>query len=77
MAGLPPVYIVSVARTPIGSFLGSLSSLTAIQLGSTAIRAAVERAGIESKEVNEIYFGNVLSAGLVHPALIINQSNQL
>ncbi|EWY79627.1 acetyl-CoA C-acetyltransferase [Fusarium oxysporum NRRL 32931] len=64
MAGLPPVYIVSVARTPIGSFLGSLSSLTAIQLGSTAIRAAVERAGIESKEVNEIYFGNVLSAGL-------------
>lgn len=38
MAGLPPVYIVSAARTPIGSFLGSLSSLSATQLGSHAIK---------------------------------------
>jgi acetyl-CoA C-acetyltransferase len=38
MAGLPPVYIVSVARTPVGSFLGSLSSLSATQLGSHAIK---------------------------------------
>lgn len=38
MSGLPPVYIVSAARTPVGSFLGSLSSLSATQLGSHAIK---------------------------------------
>ncbi|KAK7404007.1 erg10, acetyl-CoA C-acetyltransferase [Neonectria punicea] len=64
MSGLPPVYIVSVARTPIGSFLGSLSSLSATQLGSTAIKGAVERAGIKPEDVDEVFFGNVLSAGL-------------
>ncbi|CAM1504670.1 Fc.00g022610.m01.CDS01 [Cosmosporella sp. VM-42] len=64
MAGLPPVYIVSVARTPIGSFLGSLSSLSATQLGATAIKGAVERAGIKPEDVDEVFFGNVLSAGL-------------
>ncbi|KAH7155755.1 Thiolase, N-terminal domain-containing protein [Dactylonectria estremocensis] len=64
MSGLPPVYIVSVARTPVGSFLGSLSSLSATQLGSTAIKGAVERAGIKSEDVDEVFFGNVLSAGL-------------
>ncbi|KAF7563946.1 hypothetical protein G7046_g176 [Stylonectria norvegica] len=64
MSGLPPVYIVSVARTPIGSFLGSLSSLSATQLGSAAIKGAVERAGIKPEDVDEVFFGNVLSAGL-------------
>lgn len=65
MAGLPPVYIVSAARTPIGSFLGSLSSLTAIQLGSHAIKAAVERVPeIKPEDVEEVFFGNVLSANL-------------
>ncbi|KAM3431216.1 hypothetical protein NHJ13734_007395 [Beauveria thailandica] len=64
MSNLPPVYIVSAARTPIGSFLGSLSSLSATQLGSVAIKGAVERAGIKPEEVDEVYFGNVLSAGL-------------
>ncbi|ATY62567.1 acetyl-acetyltransferase [Cordyceps militaris] len=64
MSNLPPVYIVSVARTPVGSFLGSLSSLSATQLGSVAIKGAVERAGIKPEEVEEVYFGNVLSAGL-------------
>ncbi|KAM0669787.1 hypothetical protein ACQRIU_000182 [Beauveria bassiana] len=64
MSNLPPVYIVSAARTPIGSFLGSLSSLSATQLGSVAIKGAVERAGIKPEEVEEVYFGNVLSAGL-------------
>lgn len=59
---LPPVYIVSCARTPVGCFLGSLSSLTATQLGSHAIKAAVERAGIEPKQIEEVFFGNVLSA---------------
>ena len=57
------VFIVSVARTPIGSFRGSLSSLTATQLGSIAIKAALERAGIKGTDVDEVYFGNVLQAG--------------
>jgi acetyl-CoA C-acetyltransferase len=64
MSGLPPVYIVSAARTPIGSFLGSLSSLSATQLGSVAIKGAVERSGVKPEDVDEVFFGNVLSAGL-------------
>ncbi|KAJ8108410.1 hypothetical protein ONZ43_g6434 [Nemania bipapillata] len=65
MSGLPPVYIVSVARTPVGSFLGTLSSLSATQLGSTAIKAAVERVPqIKPEDVEEVFFGNVLSANL-------------
>ncbi|KAK1837177.1 acetyl-CoA acetyltransferase [Podospora conica] len=65
MSGLPAVYIVGVARTPIGSFLGSLSSLNAIQLGSHAIKSAVERVPeIKPEDVEEVFFGNVLSANL-------------
>ncbi|KAJ4420172.1 erg10, acetyl-CoA C-acetyltransferase [Gnomoniopsis sp. IMI 355080] len=65
MTSLPPVYIASVARTPVGSFLGSLSSLTAVQLGAHAIKAAVERVPeIKSEDVEEVFFGNVISAGV-------------
>ncbi|KAH6650599.1 Thiolase, N-terminal domain-containing protein [Chaetomium tenue] len=65
MAGLPSVYIVSAARTPVGSFLGSLSSLTATQLGSHAIKSAVERVPeIKPEDVEEVFYGNVLSANL-------------
>jgi len=65
MSSLPPVYIVSSVRTPLGSFLGSLSSLSATQLGSHAIKAAIERAeGIKPSDVEEVFFGNVLSANL-------------
>ncbi|KAH8764806.1 Thiolase, N-terminal domain-containing protein [Diaporthe sp. PMI_573] len=65
MSSLPPVYIASVARTPVGSFLGSLSSKTAVQLGSHAIKAAVERVPeIKPQDVEEVFFGNVLSAGV-------------
>ncbi|KAJ9619884.1 erg10, acetyl-CoA C-acetyltransferase [Taxawa tesnikishii (nom. ined.)] len=64
MNNLPPVYIVSAARTPVGMFLGSLSSLNAIQLGSHAIKAAVERAGVKPESVEEVFFGNVISANL-------------
>lgn len=56
------VYIVSVARTPIGSFSGSLASMSATKLGAAAIKAAVERAGIQAGEVNEVFMGNVLTA---------------
>lgn len=59
-----PVYIVGMARTPIGSFGGSLSSKTAPQLGALAIKAALERAGIEPEKVQEVLMGNVVSAGI-------------
>jgi acetyl-CoA C-acetyltransferase len=58
-----PIVIVSVARTPIGSMMGDLSSLAGHQLGSTAIRAAVERAGIKPEQVQEVIMGCVLPAG--------------
>jgi acetyl-CoA C-acetyltransferase len=57
-------YIISAVRTPIGSFGGSLSSLTAIQLGSAAIKGALEKAGIAAEHVNEVFMGNVVSANL-------------
>jgi len=58
------VYIASIARTPIGSFLGALSSLTAPALGAVAIRAALERARVKPEQVDEVLMGNVLSAGI-------------
>ena len=58
------VVIISAVRTPIGSFGGALSSLSATQLGAAAIKGAVEKAGIKSEEVNEVYMGNVLQANL-------------
>ncbi len=58
------VYIVSTARTPIGSFGGSLSPLTATQLGALAIKSALEKAKLDPKEIQEVYMGNVLSAGV-------------
>jgi acetyl-CoA C-acetyltransferase len=57
------VVIVGAARTPIGSLLGTLSSLTAPQLGAIAIKAALERAGVEPGKVEEVWMGNVLQAG--------------
>jgi acetyl-CoA C-acetyltransferase len=59
-----PVYIASLARTPIGSFLGVLSPLTAPQLGASSIAAALGRAGLEGSQVDEVWMGNVLSAGI-------------
>jgi acetyl-CoA C-acetyltransferase len=58
------VYIISAVRTPIGSFAGALSTITATQLGSTAIQGAVAKAGIEAGQVDEVFMGNVLSANL-------------
>ncbi len=59
-----PIVIVGSARTPIGAFQGELSSLSAPQLGAAAIRAAVDRAGIPADELDELFFGCVLTAGL-------------
>lgn len=58
----PDVVIVSAARTPVGSFLGALSSLSGAQLGTVAIRAALERAGVAGEEVDEVILGQVLQA---------------
>ncbi len=58
------VYIGGGMRTPWGAFNGSLSSLTAPQLGSLAIRAALQKAGVDVREVDEVIFGNVIGAGL-------------
>jgi acetyl-CoA C-acetyltransferase len=58
--------IVSTARTPVGSFRGALSSMTAPELGAVAIKEALARAGIaaESGEVGEVFMGNVVAAGI-------------
>ncbi|QIM48186.1 acetyl-CoA C-acyltransferase [Pusillimonas sp. DMV24BSW_D] len=58
-----PIVLVSVARTPMGGMMGSLSGLAAHELGSVAIKAALERAGIDNGAVNEVIMGNVLQAG--------------
>ena len=58
------VVIVSAVRTPIGSFGGVLSSLTATQLGAVAIKAALEKINLFPNEVQEVFMGNVLSAGV-------------
>ncbi len=56
--------VLSAARTPIGSFLGKLSSLPAPALGSVAIRAALSRAGVDPRDVEQVIMGNVLQAGI-------------
>jgi acetyl-CoA C-acetyltransferase len=58
------LYIVGAARTPIGAFLGGLAALPAPRLGAIAIRAALERAKVEPGLVDEVFMGNVLSAGI-------------
>lgn len=58
------VYIISAVRTPIGSFGGSLKEISATQLGAIAIKAAVEKAGIQASDVQEVLMGCVLQAGL-------------
>ncbi|HYD96771.1 MAG TPA: acetyl-CoA C-acetyltransferase [Noviherbaspirillum sp.] len=58
-----PIVIVGAARTPMGAFQGDFSALSASDLGAVAIRAAVERAGLEPQFVNEVLFGNCLMAG--------------
>lgn len=58
------VYILSAVRTPLGSFGGALSSVSATKLGSIAIKGALEKAGVDAKEVQEVFMGNVVSANL-------------
>ena len=58
------VYIVSAVRTPIGSFLGGLSSIPATQLGAIAIKGALERGHVANELIDEVFMGNVLQAGV-------------
>lgn len=58
------VFILSAVRTPIGSFGGSLASVSAVTLGGIAVKAALEKAGADPKLVQEVFMGNVISAGL-------------
>ena len=56
------VVIVSAARTPVGSFLGGLSSLPASKLGEIAIKGALDKAGVDPADVDEVILGHVLQA---------------
>jgi acetyl-CoA C-acetyltransferase len=64
MAAFDDVVIISGCRTPVGRFQGSLSDLTATQLGAIAVREAVKRSGVDPKQIDECIMGNVVSAGL-------------
>src|SRR5712672_1464392 len=56
--------IVAAARTPIGKFLGSLTAVSAPELGATAIRSALQRSGVPASEVEEVIMGNVVQGGV-------------
>jgi acetyl-CoA C-acetyltransferase len=59
-----PIVLLSYARTPMGSFQGALSGASATELGATAVKAAVERAGLSGDQIDKVFMGNVLPAGL-------------
>jgi acetyl-CoA C-acetyltransferase len=61
---LKEIYIISAVRTPLGSFGGTLSSVPSTKLGAIVINGAIEKAGINAKEVQEVYMGSVLQANL-------------
>ena len=58
------VYVIAAVRTPMGSFLGTLSSVAATDLGAAAIRGALSKSGVSANQVDEVFMGNVLQAGL-------------
>ncbi|MCA9253479.1 MAG: acetyl-CoA C-acyltransferase, partial [Phycisphaerales bacterium] len=61
---LKNIYIAGGCRTPFGAFQGSLSTVPAAELGATAIRGALKRSGIKPTDVDEVFMGNVIGAGL-------------
>ncbi len=61
---MPDAFIISGARTPIGSFRGAFKSLTATDLGGVAVAAAIERSGLKPDQIDEVIMGNVLQAGV-------------
>lgn len=67
------VFILSAARTPVGSFNGCLKKLTAPELGVVATKAAIERAHLQPNQIEELYFGNVLqgNVGQAHARQVV------
>lgn len=63
MGSLHSVYLISAVRTPIGKFGGSLSSLSAVELGTIAVKAAIQRANVKASAIGTVYMGNVIQAG--------------
>lgn len=61
---MTPIVILSAARTPLGAFQGALASVPAPRLGAAAIRGAITRAGLEPRDVTDVFLGNVLQAGV-------------
>ena len=61
---LPPLYVVSAARTAIGSFQGAFAGLSASELGAVAIKGALSRAKLDPSKVDEVFMGNVLTAAV-------------
>src|SRR5690606_14300163 len=61
--GMQRVGVVAAVRTPIGKFLGALSGLSAVELGTAALRAAIARAGVQPAEVEEVIFGHARQLG--------------
>ncbi|KAL8287432.1 hypothetical protein RQP46_003290 [Phenoliferia psychrophenolica] len=61
---LPPVFIVGAARTPVGSFQGVFSKVSAVQLGVAAVKGVLSQSGLKPEHVEDVYFGNVLQAGV-------------
>ena len=64
------VFIVAAVRTPIGSFGGSLKSLTATQLGAVAIKGAMDKIQLDANLVDEVYMGSVIQAACTYPTLL-------
>ena len=58
------VYILSAVRTPMGSFMGAFSGVSATQLGATAIQGALQKAQLDPALIDEVFMGNVLQAGV-------------
>jgi len=64
LIGMKNIYITASTRTPLGAFQGGFSSLSAPQLGAVVIKSSLEKSTIKDTQVDEVYFGNVVSAGL-------------
>jgi acetyl-CoA C-acetyltransferase len=62
--GLPSVFIVGAARTPVGSFQGMFSKLSAVNLGVAAVEGVLAQAGVKPDQVEDLYFGNVLQGNV-------------
>ena len=61
---LKEIYLAGAVRTPLGGFCGAFSDVSAVELGKTAVKAAIERSGVKPEDVEEVLIGCILSGGL-------------